>query len=69
MKTINEKLLAQIDTIELSNRLLSWRKAMRAAPWRLSAEREKYTVAPGRKPRARTSKSDGQSLLKTFRPY
>jgi formate C-acetyltransferase len=41
---INERLLGQIDHIELSERILAWRRAMRAAPWKLYADREKYTV-------------------------
>ncbi len=42
--SINEKLLEQIDRIELSERILAWRRAMRSAPWKLYADREKYTV-------------------------
>jgi pyruvate formate-lyase/glycerol dehydratase family glycyl radical enzyme len=43
-KTINENLLHQIDQLELSDRILAWRQAMRSAPWKLYADREKYTV-------------------------
>jgi pyruvate formate-lyase/glycerol dehydratase family glycyl radical enzyme len=42
---VNEELLHQIDRIKLSDRILTWKKAMRAAPWKLFAEREKYTAA------------------------
>lgn len=42
--TVNEKLLGQIDNIVLSDRLHAWREAMRTAPWKLYADREKYTV-------------------------
>jgi formate C-acetyltransferase len=42
--TIDEDLLRRIDALELDDRILAWRKAMRAAPWKLHAEREKYTV-------------------------
>lgn len=45
---IDEELLRRIDTIDLSDRLMAWRKAMRAAPWRLFADRERYTVASWR---------------------
>jgi pyruvate-formate lyase len=45
---INEALLQQIDSLSLSERILSWKTAMRAAPWKLFAEREKYTVASWR---------------------
>ena len=43
--SVNKELLNQIETVELSPRILEWRKAMRAAPWRLCADREKYTAA------------------------
>lgn len=42
---VNEALLEQIDGLKLSERILAWKTAMRAAPWKLFAEREKYTVA------------------------
>ncbi len=42
---VNTELLDQIEKVELSDRILTWRKAMRVAPWKLCAEREKYTVA------------------------
>lgn len=45
---INKELLQQIDTIQLSERIVTWKKAMRAAPWKLFAEREEYTVASWR---------------------
>lgn len=41
---INEKLFEQIDRLGLSERILAWRRAMRSAPWKLYADREKYTV-------------------------
>jgi formate C-acetyltransferase len=41
---IKNELLEQIDRIELSERILAWRRAMRSAPWTLYADREKYTV-------------------------
>ena len=44
-KTINQELLQQIDNLQLSERIMTWKKAMRAAPWKLFAEREIYTVA------------------------
>ncbi|NLO47702.1 MAG: hypothetical protein GX111_05205 [Clostridiales bacterium] len=40
----NQKLLSEIDDLKLSRRILTWKEAMRAAEWRLFAEREKYTV-------------------------
>lgn len=41
---VNEALLAQIDGLKLSKRITAWKEAMRAAKWKLYAEREKYTV-------------------------
>jgi formate C-acetyltransferase len=41
---INGELINKIDAIGLSDRILAWKKAMRAAPWRLCAEREKYAA-------------------------
>ena len=41
---INHALLAQIDKLELSRRNQDWHAAMKAAPWRLSADRERWTV-------------------------
>ncbi|SHI17808.1 formate C-acetyltransferase [Sporobacter termitidis DSM 10068] len=45
---IDEELLRRIDALELDERILAWRKAMRAAPWKLFADRERYTVASWR---------------------
>ena len=45
---INEMLLQQIDSLSLSDRILAWRDAMRSSPWKLYAEREKYTVSSWR---------------------
>jgi formate C-acetyltransferase len=45
---INTQLLQQIDSLQLSDRILAWKNAMRAAPWKLYADREKYTVASWR---------------------
>ena len=42
--TINHELLSRIDALELSRRNNEWRAAMKAAPWRLSADRERWTV-------------------------
>jgi pyruvate-formate lyase len=42
---VSEELLNKIDALKLSDRLVAWKKAMRAAPWKLFADREKYTVA------------------------
>ena len=39
---ISEELLGRIDTLELSDRILSWRSAVREAPWKLYSDREKY---------------------------
>src|SRR5690554_661469 len=41
---VNEQLLEHIDDLKLSDRICRWREAMKAAPWKLYAEREKYTV-------------------------
>jgi len=41
---VNENLLRQIDAIELPERIMAWKEAMRSAPWKLYADREKYTV-------------------------
>ncbi len=42
--TVDQRLINQIDTIGLSPRIEQWKEAMRTAPWKLCAEREKYTV-------------------------
>ena len=43
-KSIDEDFLRRIDALALDDRILAWRQAMRTAPWKLFAEREKYTV-------------------------
>lgn len=48
MNDINTELLGEIDAVTLSDRLLAWRRAVRAAPWKLYADREKYTVSSWR---------------------
>ena len=48
MNRINEELLREIDAVTLYDRLQAWRKAVRAAPWKLYADREKYTVSSWR---------------------
>lgn len=42
---VNEELLQRIDGLQLSDRILRWKAEMKAAPWKLYADREKYTVA------------------------
>ena len=44
MYAIDKALLAQIDALELSERNVAWRKAMKAAPWRVFVDRERLTV-------------------------
>ena len=44
MTDINHAVLDKIDTIELSEANKAWRKAMKAASWRLHADRERWTV-------------------------
>lgn len=41
---INEALLKRIDGLKLSQRNSDWRNAVKAAPWRISADREQWTV-------------------------
>jgi formate C-acetyltransferase len=41
---IDVALLRRIDALELSERNRAWRAAMKAAPWRLYADRERWTV-------------------------
>ena len=41
---IDRSLLAEIDALELSERNVRWRKAMKAAPWRVYADRERLAV-------------------------
>ena len=42
--TIDRALLDRIDKLELSERNKAWRAAMKAAGWRVSADREQWTV-------------------------
>ena len=46
MKTaeVNKELLDRIEKLELSDRIVSWKKAVREAPWKVNASRERYTV-------------------------
>ena len=44
MYEIDPSLLKQIDALELSERNKAWRKAMKAAPWRVFVDRERLTV-------------------------
>lgn len=41
---VNKDLLGRIDALELSEANRRWRSAMKAAPWRVYADREKWTV-------------------------
>lgn len=45
MIEINRQLLDRIDVLQLSERNRQWKQAMKAAGWKLFAEREKWTVA------------------------
>ena len=42
--TIRRELLDRIDRLGLTPRNLAWRKAMKEAGWRISADRERWTV-------------------------
>ena len=44
MYEIDRALLEQIDKLELSERNIAWRKAMKAAPWRVYVERERLAL-------------------------
>ena len=44
MYEIDRSLLERIDALELSGRNKAWRKAMKAAPWRVYVDRERLTV-------------------------
>ena len=44
MYEIDPSLLERIDALELSARNMAWRKAMKAAPWRVYVDRERLTV-------------------------
>ena len=44
MADMNHAMLDKIDTLELSDANKAWRTAMKAASWRLHADREKWTV-------------------------
>ena len=48
MYEIDKSLLEKIDALELSERNTAWRKAMKAAPWRVYVDRERLTVASWR---------------------
>ncbi|NLL38981.1 MAG: hypothetical protein GX254_05300 [Clostridiales bacterium] len=43
-KTVDFDLLKKIDNVDLSKRNKQWKKAMKAAGWRVSADRERWTV-------------------------
>ncbi|MDR3310249.1 MAG: hypothetical protein LBS90_02725 [Oscillospiraceae bacterium] len=43
-QNINENLLRQIDALKLGERNARWREAVRAAGWRVCADRERWTV-------------------------
>jgi formate C-acetyltransferase len=47
-KQIDASLLEQIDALELSEANLAWKAAMKAEPWKISADRERWTVASWR---------------------
>ena len=44
MYEIDRALLEQIDKLELSERNIAWRQAMKAAPWRVYVERERLAL-------------------------
>ena len=44
MYVIDEALLDRIDALELSDRNRRWRAAMKAAPWRVYVDRERWTL-------------------------
>jgi pyruvate formate-lyase/glycerol dehydratase family glycyl radical enzyme len=44
MVTVNTQLLDRIDALELGERILKWKQAVKASGWKLFAEREKWTV-------------------------
>ena len=45
MYEIDRALLAEIDALELSEKNRRWRAAMKAAPWRVYVDRERWTLA------------------------
>ena len=45
MYEIDKSLLEKIDALELSERNVAWRKAMKEAPWRVYVDRERLTIA------------------------
>ena len=45
MAEINRQLLDRIDALELGENVCQWKAAMKAAGWKLYADREKWTVA------------------------
>lgn len=48
MADVNMNLLNRIDAVQLSERNLRWKQAMKASGWKLFADREKWTVASWR---------------------
>ena len=44
MYEIDHSLLSRIDELDLSERNKAWRRAMKAAPWRVYVDRERLTV-------------------------
>ena len=53
-KVIDFKLLEQIDKITLSEKNKEWRKAMKASGWRVSPDRERWTVKSWKETEGRT---------------
>ena len=43
-KTIDEALLGKIDGIELSDRCIAWKNAVKAAPWRIYSDRQRLAA-------------------------
>ena len=48
MYTIDHDLLRRIDELELSERNLAWKAALKAAPWRVYVDREREALASWR---------------------
>ncbi|MDR1728163.1 MAG: hypothetical protein LBT74_09630 [Acidobacteriota bacterium] len=48
MAEVNRELLEKIDALELGENVKAWKGAMKAAGWKLFAERERWTVASWR---------------------
>ncbi len=66
MNGINTELLNKIDKLELSERNLQWKEAMKASAWKLFADRERWTVESWRETEGEDIQIRRAKLLKNI---